>query len=131
MDMCIAGMLYEYHPYLKNLQIPSFTRLVEFAKRTNMSTRRPSKCLTSQTARASKQSRKWESKKREAVVVKEMKKATKGRKRERSGIPPPFLVLAEELYSIVDAWVKDGVVVLLAYKREPIEEENRGTLYYR
>ena len=131
MDMCIAGMLYEYHPYLKNLQIPSFTRLVEFAKRTNMSTRRPSKCLTSQTARASKQSWKWESKKIEAVVVKEMKKATKGRKRERSGIPPPFLVLAEELYSIVDAWVKDGVVVLLAYKREPIEEEKRGTLYYR
>ena len=131
MDMCIAGMLYEYRPYLKNLQIPSFTRLVEFAKRTNMSTRRPSKCLTSQTARASKQSWKWESKKREAVVVKEMKKATKGRKRERSGIPPPFLVLAKELYSIVDAWVKDGVVVLLAYKREPIEEEKRGTLYYR
>ena len=103
MDMCIVGMFKEYRPYLKNLQIPSFTRLVEFAKRTNMSTRRPSKCLTSQTARASKQSWKWESKKREAVVVKEMKKATKGRKRERSGIPPPFLVLAEELYSIVDA----------------------------
>uniref|UniRef100_A0A7N2LLD0 Uncharacterized protein n=1 Tax=Quercus lobata TaxID=97700 RepID=A0A7N2LLD0_QUELO len=133
MDMCIAGMLYEYRPYLKNLRIPSFTRLVESAKRTNMSVRRPSKCLTSQTVGASNQSWKWESKKREVVVVKETKKATEGRKRERSGIPPPFSMSAEELYSIIDAWVKDGVlvVVLLTYKHEPTEEEKQGTLYCR
>ena len=123
MDMCIAGMLYEYHPYLKNLQIPSFTRLVEFAKRTNISVRRPSKCLTSQTTDAFKQSWKWESKKREVAVVEETKKATKGSKRERSGTPSPFSVSVEELYSIIDSWVKDGVVVLPAYKREPTEEE--------
>ena len=68
MDMCIVGMFKEYRPYLKNLQIPSFTRLVEFAKRTNISVRRPSKCLTSQTTDAFKQSWKWESKKREVAV---------------------------------------------------------------
>ena len=27
-DIFIADMLYEYRPYLENLQIPSFTRLV-------------------------------------------------------------------------------------------------------
>ena len=36
-DICIASMLYEYHPYLENLQIPSITRLVEAFRRTSMS----------------------------------------------------------------------------------------------
>ena len=43
--------------------------------------------------------------------MEEPKKAAKGRKRERSGIPPPFFVSVEKLYSILKAWVKDGVVV--------------------
>ena len=42
-DVCIAGMLYEYRPYLKNLQISSFTRFVEATGRTSMSVRKPSK----------------------------------------------------------------------------------------
>ena len=33
-DVCIAGMLYECQPYLENLLISSFTRLVEAARRT-------------------------------------------------------------------------------------------------
>ena len=36
----------------------------------------------------------------------------------------------EELYSILEAWVKDSMVVLLECKREPTEEEKRGVLYY-
>ena len=48
-DACIAGMLYEYRSYLKNLQISSLTRLVEAARRTSMSMRKPSKGSTSQT----------------------------------------------------------------------------------
>ena len=47
-DVCITGMLYEYRPYLENLQISSFTRLVEAARRTSMSVRKPSKGSTSQ-----------------------------------------------------------------------------------
>ena len=47
-DVCIAGMLYEYRPYLENLQISSFTRLVEAARRISMSIRKPSKGSTSQ-----------------------------------------------------------------------------------
>lgn len=35
-DICIASMLYEYRPYLENLQIPSFTRLVEASRTTSM-----------------------------------------------------------------------------------------------
>ena len=46
-DVCIIGMLYKYQPYLKNLQITSFTRLVEAARRTSMFVRKPSKGLTS------------------------------------------------------------------------------------
>ena len=65
----------------------------------------------------------------EVAVVEKPKKAAKGRKRERSGIPPPFSVLVEELYSILKAWVKDGVVVLPECKPEPTEEEKRGALY--
>ena len=49
MDVCISGMLYEYRPYLKNLQISSFTRLVEALRRTSMFVRKPSKGSTSQT----------------------------------------------------------------------------------
>ena len=54
-DVCIVGMLYEYLPYLENLQIYSFTRLVEAVRRTSMSIRKPSKGLTSQIASAPKQ----------------------------------------------------------------------------
>ena len=46
-DICIVGMLYEYHSYLENLQIPSFTRLVEAFRRTSMLMRKPSKSFTS------------------------------------------------------------------------------------
>lgn len=40
-DICIVGMLYEYRLYLENLQILSFTRLVEASRRTSMSMRKP------------------------------------------------------------------------------------------
>ena len=67
----------------------------------------------------------------EIVMVEEPKKATKGKKRERGSIPPPFTISTEELYNILEAWVKDGVVVLLECKREPTDEEIRGPLYCR
>lgn len=123
LDICIVGMSFEYEPYLDNLQIPIFTRLVEDARRTSMSVKIPSKGLTSQTTVAPKQSWKKESKKIEAAMVEETKKVTKGKKRERSSIPPPFSISTKELYSILDAWVKDGVVVLPKCKREPIKEK--------
>ena len=44
---------------------------------------------------------------------------------------PPFSVSTEELYSILEAWVKGGVVVLLECKHEPIKEEKQGVLYCR
>ena len=46
-DVCIASLLYEYQPYLENLHISSFTRLVEAARRTSMSVRKPLKGLSS------------------------------------------------------------------------------------
>lgn len=55
---------------------------------------------------------------------KETKKVTKDKKRERSGIPPPFFVSVEELYSIQGAWVKDGLVVLPDCKREPTRKKS-------
>ena len=51
----IAGMLFEYHPYLDNLQIPSFTRLVKVARRISILVKKPSKSSTSQTIIAPKQ----------------------------------------------------------------------------
>ena len=39
-------------------------------------------------------------------MVEEPKKATKGKKRERGSIPPPFTISTEELYNILEAWVK-------------------------
>ena len=49
----------------------------------------------------------------EVVVIEEPKKVTKGKKRDRGGIPSPFNVSIKELYSILEAWVKDSVVTLL------------------
>nr|POF06654.1 hypothetical protein CFP56_29243 [Quercus suber] len=108
---CISSMLYEYWPYLENLQISSFTRLVEASRRTSMSVRKPSKGLTSQTANKPRQPWRREGKKVEVAVVEEPKKAAKGKKRERGSIPPPFTISTEELYNIIEAWLKDGVVV--------------------
>ena len=39
-----SSMLYEYCPYIENLQISSFTRLVEALRRTGMSVRKLIKC---------------------------------------------------------------------------------------
>ena len=46
-DVCICGMLYEFQPYLENLQLSKFTRFVEASRRTSMSIRKHSKGLTS------------------------------------------------------------------------------------
>ena len=86
-DVCITSMLYEYRPYLENLQISSFTRLVEAARRTNMFVRKPSKGSTSQAVSAPRQSWRRESKKVEVAVAEERKKVVKGNKRERGGFP--------------------------------------------
>ena len=53
-------------------------------------------------------------------MAKESKKAAKAKKRERG-----FTVSTEELYSILEAWVKDGVVVFPECKCEPIDEEKK------
>ena len=63
-------------------------------------------------------------------MVEEPKKAAKGKKRERGSVPP-FIVSTKELYSILEAWVKDGIVVLPKCKCEPTDEEKRGLLYCR
>nr|POE81723.1 hypothetical protein CFP56_58990 [Quercus suber] len=82
-DVCIAGMLYEYRPYLENLQISSFTILVEAVRRTSMSVRKPSKGSTSQTVNAPRQLWRRENKKVEVAVIEEPKKVAKGKKRDR------------------------------------------------
>ena len=80
-DVCLAGMLYEYLPYLENLQIYSFTRLVEAIRRTSMSIRKPSKGLTSQAVSAPRQLWRRENKKVKVTVTEELKKVAKGKKR--------------------------------------------------
>ena len=37
----------------------------------------------------------------------------------------------EELYSILEAWLKDGIVVLLECKHEPTEKEKQSPIYCR
>ena len=69
MDICITGVLYEHDTYLENLQIPSFTRLVEASRRISMSVRKLAKGSTSQTPSAPRLPWKWESKKVEVAVV--------------------------------------------------------------
>ena len=60
-DVCITGMLYEYRPYLENLQISSFAKLVEAARRTSMSVGKPSKGSTSVLLdnRGGEKTRRW------------------------------------------------------------------------
>ena len=63
-------------------------------------------------------------------MVEEPKKAARARReRERGSIPPPFTVSIEELYGILEAWLKDGVVVLLECKPESTDEENLVDAY--
>ena len=130
-DVCIPGMLYEYRPYLKNLQISIFTRLVEAVRRTSISVRKPSKGSTSQAMRALRQPWRRENKKVEVAVAEQPKKVVKEKKRERCGILSPFTVSTEELYSILEAWLKDGVVTLPECKHEPTEKEKWNPLYCR
>ena len=96
-----------------------------------MSIRKPSNGWTLQAVSRPRQSWRRESKKVEVVVVKEPKKVAKNKKREIGSISPPFTVSIKKLYSILEAWLKDGVVVLPECKHEPVEEEKRGLLYCR
>ena len=64
-------------------------------------------------------------------MTEEPKKVAKGKKRDRGGIPLPFTVSTEELYGILEGWVKDGVVTLTKCKHEPIAEEKQNPLYCR
>ena len=91
-DVCIVGMLYKYQPYLENLQISSFTRLVEAARRTCMSIRKPLKGLASQIVSAPRQPWRREYKKVEVAVKEESKKMAKGKKKDKGGTPLPFIV---------------------------------------
>ena len=64
-----------------------------------------------------------ENKKVEVAMAEETKKVVKGKKREKGSIPPSFTMSTKELYSILETWLKDGVVVLPECKHKPIEEE--------
>ena len=130
-SVCIMGMLYEYWSYLENLQISTFTRLVEAARRTSMSVRKLSKGSTSQAVSMPRQPWRRKNKKVEVAMTKETKKVVKGKKREKGSIPPSFTMSTKELYSILETWLKDGVVVLPECKHEPIEEEKRSPYYSR
>ena len=79
-DVYITSMLYEYRPYLENLQISSFTKLVKAVRRTSMSVRKPSKGSTSQAVNAPRQLWRTENKKVEVTVTEEPKKVAKGKK---------------------------------------------------
>ena len=79
-DVYITSMLYEYRPYLENLQISSFTKLVEAVRRTSMSVGKPSKGSTSQAMSAPRQLWRRENKKVEVTVTEEPKKVAKGKK---------------------------------------------------
>ena len=56
-------------------------------------------------------------------MVEEPKTVAKDKKKERGSIPH-FTVSTEELNSVLEAWVKDGVVVLPKCKHEPTNEKN-------
>ena len=94
-----------------------------------MFVRKPSKGSTSQIVSAPRQPWRRENKKMEVAMTEEPKKVAKGKKRDRGGIPPPFTVSTKELYSILEAWVKDGVVTLPECKHEPTEEEKQNPFY--
>ena len=78
-------MLYEYKPYLENLQIMSFAWLTEAARRTSRSVKKPSKGTIGGSSNATKQpwKREREGKKIEISVLEEPKKDYSNRKRER------------------------------------------------
>nr|POE53939.1 hypothetical protein CFP56_53441 [Quercus suber] len=86
---------------------------------------------TSQAVSTPKQPWRREGKKVEVAVAEDPKKVVKNKKRERGGILPPFTISTKKLYSILEAWLKDDVVVLLECKCEPTKEEKRGPLFYR
>jgi hypothetical protein len=84
-DLCIAGMLYEYKPYLENLQIMSFAWLTEAARRSSRYVKKPSKGTIGGFSNATKQpwKREREGKKIEISVLEEPKKDYSNKKRER------------------------------------------------
>jgi hypothetical protein len=83
----LALFLNEYKPYWENVQIMSFSRLTEVARRTSCSVKKPSKGMaggsSSTTRQPLERERDREGKKIDVAMVEEPKKDYSSRKRER------------------------------------------------
>ena len=124
----MVGMLYEYKPYLENLQIMSFARLIEAVRRTSHSVKKPSKGATGGSSSATRKlwKREREGKNIEVAMVEEPKKDYPSRKRERRDEPsPPINIPEEDFLELLSAWIKDGVVTIPPINKEPSHEERK------
>lgn len=129
-NLCIVRMLYEYKPYVQNLQIMSFAQLTKAAKRTSCSVKKPSKGTVGGSSSTTRKS--WKrgrgGKKMEVSVLEEPKKDYLNRKRERRDEPPPPIdIPKDDFLDLFFVWVKDGVVTLPPMKKEPSHEEKRSS----
>ena len=113
-EMCMTNMIREYRVVLENLEISQFEQLSQKARKTAQSVKPSSDKRNAPQAIA--------------VSTSEWRRKTDGREYDT---PPLIPCTPKELDVLQDKWIVDGVFKPNQVSREPTEEEQRETRFYR
>jgi hypothetical protein len=112
--ICINNMTPEFRAHLENLDISRFAQLLQKARKTALSVKP------------------WVEKTREKKYPPQTLTVSAGddKRRKKFGeIPPPVLCTREEMITILNKWVADGVIRLPEAQEEATEEEKKSSKY--
>lgn len=136
-DMCLHGMVNEYRVYLENLTFPSFSRLMETARRTNESFRKPSRSVIN--THTSVAPRPFHRKRSMIAAVEDSQGARPPRPKRPSfkqgykndskagkksyPVLLPFPCGIKKALALLNQWIKDEAIVLPHVDQQPSEED--------
>lgn len=138
-DVCLQDMANEYQVYLQNLTFPSFSKLVEAARRTNESVRNPSRpAINSHSGVAP---RSFPRKRHVIAAIEDGREAKPPRSKKpyfrqgykadnRQGkksypVLPTFPYGNKKAVALLNQWVKDETVTLPRMDQLPSEEDQQ------
>jgi hypothetical protein len=112
--ICINNMTPEFRAHLENLDISRFAQLLQKARKTALSVKP------------------WVEKTREKKYPPQTLTVSAGddkRRKKYGEIPPPVPCTREEMITILNKWVADGVIRLPEVQEETTEEEKKSSKY--
>ena len=122
-EICIDNMSHEYGAHLENLSIIQFAQLFQKARKTAVSVKPP-------IAKKPKPEKK-------NMLLKLLQfppvnqQLGKSEKREKEEEYPPIPCIDEEMNTVIDKWIADGVLRSFKPIQEPTPKDMRKPFYFR